>query len=30
MERMFSKADAINLPDYALSVAQQNSAGALR
>ena len=30
MDRMFSKADAINLPDYAdLSVAQQNSAGAL-
>lgn len=30
MERIFSKADAINLPDYAnLNVAQQNSAGAL-
>ena len=30
MDRMFSKADAIDLPDYAdLSVAQQNSAGAL-
>ena len=30
MDRMFSKADAINLPDYAdLSVAQQNSGGAL-
>jgi len=30
MERMFSKADAINLPDYAdLNVAQQNPAGGL-
>jgi hypothetical protein len=30
MERVFSKADAINLPDYAaLSVAQQNSARGL-
>jgi hypothetical protein len=30
MERIFSKADAINLPDYAdLKVAQQNPVGAL-